>query len=629
MRLDSITNSAFFQRNRKLLLVAFVSISVTSVSVNLDLFRVEAWFYDLWTRSQVRAKPDARIKTVLLEEAKEGVSPVSQVLTILQSALPHKPRAVVFLNRLSVSDVDASPNEARQILHLAKNAVLQGTRVIFGTDVDLSGEVLPPYPLSLLEHAPAVIHKDGTLFAEDKVVRRALLTVFGQPSLWTMLWKPELNHEELATTVRETRGAYYYKPADAWHTLIRFPGDTREEAATFPRLTLNDISSGAGVPGSFLLVDTLEPTSPSDFYFTPYSRIPYTNARISVHASTLDSILRNRGVIISPIRIDYGLTFILAAAATVATIYLTPAGATATTLGLLFISMAAAWLSFTGLGVWVRLAHPLSAVVSIFYVVMPYRAILEYRRRWEVQEKHDLLVQVEEMKGNFLSLMSHDLKTPVARIQGLAEMVIRQGSLSDEQKHAMVQIFQSTESLDKFISRILNLTKVESRDIKLDLRSKDVNQLLEKVVEKLSFQAGQKNIRIERKEEPLFPILLDPTLVIQVLTNVIDNAIKYSPEGSSVTVTTREVGDQIEIEVSDRGPGMSERELRHLFTKFYRGSRGLNDETKGTGLGLYLSKYFIELHRGTIEAFSSPGMGTRFLIRLPNVQEQVLRSSHV
>ncbi|NUM87756.1 MAG: hypothetical protein HUU37_00995 [Bdellovibrionales bacterium] len=476
-------------------------------------------------------------------------------------------------------------------------------------------------------HAPAVIHRDGTLFAEDKVVRRALLTVFGQPSLWARLWKPGLSQEELLQEIPKARGSYYYKPADSWHAMIRFPGDTR--TSPFPRLSLSEIASGADLAGAFLLVDTLEPTSPSDFYFTPHSRIPYTNPRIAVHASILDSVLRDRGVVIAPIRVDYTATLVFASLAAAATLWLSPTAATAATLALISSAAVIAFASFGLFGVWLRLVHPLSAVVSIFYVVMPYRAILEYRRRWEVQEKHDLLVQVEEMKGNFLSLMSHDLKTPVARIQGLAEMVLRLGGLSDAQKDAMVQIFQSTESLDKFISRILNLTKVESRDIKLDLRSKDVNQLLEKVAEKLSFQAGQKKIKVELREEPLFPILIDPTLVVQVLTNIIDNAIKYSPAGSVVTVSSREVGDRVEIEVADNGPGMTDRELRHLFTKFYRGGRGLNDETKGTGLGLYLSKYFIELHHGSIQAFSAPGQGTRFLIRLPNVQEQVLRSSHV
>ena len=128
-------------------------------------------------------------------------------------------------------------------------------------------------------------------------------------------------------------------------------------------------------------------------------------------------------------------------------------------------------------GVWLPIVHPVLAMFFTYYLIVPYRAILEYKKRWEVQEKHDLLVQVEEMKGNFLSLMSHDLKTPVARIQGLAEMVLRQGGLLPAQEDELQQIIASTENLDKFISKILNLTKVESNEIKLNKKSKDVNKI--------------------------------------------------------------------------------------------------------------------------------------------------------
>src|SRR5690606_3125590 len=117
--------------------------------------------------------------------------------------------------------------------------------------------------------------------------------------------------------------------------------------------------------------------------------------------------------------------------------------------------------------------------------------------------------------------------------------------------------------------------------------------------------------------DPLFPIQVDPSLIIQVFTNIIDNAIQYSPSGSKVKIYSREVGAYIEVAVEDNGPGMSEREKNHLFTKFYRGNSHPGDLLKGSGLGLYLSRYFIELHDGIVDAESRLGSGSRFLIRLP------------
>jgi signal transduction histidine kinase len=221
------------------------------------------------------------------------------------------------------------------------------------------------------------------------------------------------------------------------------------------------------------------------------------------------------------------------------------------------------------------------------------------------------------MKGNFLSLMSHDLKTPVARIQDLAEMVLRQGGLLPAQEDELRQIMQSTESLDKFISKILNLTKVESNEIKLNKKSKDINKILEQCVQKLEFQAKTKDIGVQLELDPLFPIQVDASLIIQVFTNIIDNAIKYSPAGSHVTIRSKEVSDFVEITIEDTGGGLDEQEVQQLFTKFFRGNRIPGDEIKGSGLGLYLSKYFIELHHGRVEASSHKGMGSRFTIQLP------------
>jgi signal transduction histidine kinase len=457
------------------------------------------------------------------------------------------------------------------------------------------------------------------MFSEDKVMRRALLTVMGDPSIHMRAAYPELSDEALRAQVEKVRGAYFYQPGEAWHVLTRYPGDTALEATQFPRLSFTAAVAGGSVAaakGKIVLVESLRKNFINDFSYTPYSRVVYTNPRLVVHASILNTLLRDNGIKLLSPNVDRALTFLCALLLAFVALTMRPSRGVLALFGLSCLLLLAGWALFRG-GYALALMHPLLAMFFTYYLIVPYRAILEYKKRWEVQEKHDLLIQVEEMKGNFLSLMSHDLKTPVAQIQGLAELVLRQGNLLPQQEAELRQIMASTESLDKFISKILNLTKVESNEIKLNRRSKDINKILEQCASKLEFQARAKGVALELDLEPLFPIQADSALLIQVFTNIIDNAIKYSPAGSRVRVQSREVGNKVEVMVEDSGHGLDEDEQRQLFTKFFRGHSHPGDQTKGSGLGLYLAKYFIELHDGGIHAASEKGVGSKFTVSLP------------
>jgi signal transduction histidine kinase len=598
------------------LLLAFVALST-------DLYRVEAFFFDLRMRLKGDEALHPEVLLVPLGDkplpAGAGIDSIATHRVALENLIAQKPRAIVYLNRFDPAEVEARPGEAEAFVAIAQAAEKQGVKIFLGSDVDLSGEVLPPYPLSLLPHYPAILHKDGTLFSEDKVMRRMLLTAFGRPAIHLRAAYPDLSDEELLARAPQVRGAYYYKPAEAWHVLIRFPRNTAATLNGFPRLSFTDAFEGRSLgaaKGKILLVETMRKEPMNDYGYTPYSRDTYTNPRLVVHGASLDTLLKDDGIILLSRNFDAGLTFLFALTLAFVGITMRPSRGIVALL-ILSGSLFLVSLVLFRFGYSLRLVHPLLAMFFTYYLIVPYRAIFEYKKRWEVQEKHDLLVQVEEMKGNFLSLMSHDLKTPVARIQGLTELVLRQGNLSESQAEELRQILESTESLDKFISKILNLTKVESNEIKLDKRSKDLNKILEQCVSKLAFQAKAKDIQVELGLEPLFPIRLDPALLHQVFTNIIDNAIKYSPAGSRVRVLSREVGDQVEVTVEDSGEGLDEKDMEQLFTKFFRGKSHPGDQTKGSGLGLYLSRYFIELHDGTVEAESRKGEGMKFVIKLP------------
>jgi signal transduction histidine kinase len=595
---------------RRSVFYAFLAVGITLFCVNLNLFSIEAYFYDTLMRLKGGTGLDPRIRIARMEH-----SSLTENTKLLEKLVSKKPRSIVFFSKFDPSEIEADQKTANKFVALAEAARKSGVQVLIGTDIDLSGEVLPPYPISTLPHAPAIIHKDGTTFSQDKVVRRGLLTAFQEPSVYAQIALPELSHDDLLRAIPNLQGAYFYRPSDSWHFLIRFPDSTDLASRTFLQASLN---LSENLAGTIILIDSLEKDAPSGFYSTPYSRVPYTNPRINVHASIVNSLITDSGVMQLPQPIQYSITFLVALLAVFFSVHYPPSRSTLLIIGVTATLCLSALVLFAFGSIWLRLAQPMATIVSIYYMVMPYRAILEYRRRWEVQEKHDILVQVEELKGNFLSLMSHDLKTPVARIQGLAEHLLRQSGLSNNQINELDQILESTEALDKFISKILNLTKIESEDIKLNPKSKDLNQIIEKCADKLRFQANQKNISINLDLEPLFPVQVDAALIIQVLTNLIDNAIKYSPKGSRVEIKTRDEGDSVSIDISDNGPGMEDSEVKNLFTKFYRGKSHPGDATKGSGLGLYLSKYFIELHKGTISASSARGEGSRFSITLPN-----------
>ncbi len=215
-------------------------------------------------------------------------------------------------------------------------------------------------------------------------------------------------------------------------------------------------------------------------------------------------------------------------------------------------------------------------------------------------------------------MMSHDLKTPIARIQGMTEVILQDDvTLSPVQREAVDTIKGSSDDLLKFINSILQYGRIESQGVELHKQSKDINQVLADVIKKHEFLAKVKKIKVQTEFEPMFPIQIDVELMKQVLSNLVENAIKYSHDESSVTVKSREEGSLVVIEVTDNGVGIPAEDLPNIFMKFYRSHNVKTSTIKGTGLGLYLAKYFAELHKGDITVTSEVGKGSTFKLTLP------------
>jgi len=356
-----------------------------------------------------------------------------------------------------------------------------------------------------------------------------------------------------------------------------------------------------------------------DHVATPYS---YETADLitttELHANMIQTLINNDAPKKTPQSVNFLITLLISILTVYVALTIKPSKGIAILLSTFIGFGLMATLLLALFDIWINMAQPFMAIFLCYYFFIPYRLILENRRSWEYLQKNKLLHEVEELKTNFISMMSHDLKTPIARIQGMTEVILKdEVMLSDVQHEAVDTIKASSDDLLKFINSILQYGRIESQGVELRKQSKDINQLLQDVIKKHEFLARVKKIKITTELEPLFPVQVDADLIKQVFSNLIENAIKYSFEDTTMMVKSREEGDKVLVEIIDNGMGIPEADLPHIFMKFYR-SHGVKTSTiKGTGLGLYLAHYFVKLHKGEIQVRSEAQKGSTFTIVLP------------
>jgi signal transduction histidine kinase len=608
------------------------SLSLTAVLLNLDFSLLEANLYDFRVSRGIQTQADPRILLVTLDDATassvDEFSPLPLDLhaRFMEALEKHSPRGVgylVDLNRVNQVNPELFQKEwGDRFVNSARRMQANGTIVMLGTPYDVTGELIPPFPLSTLPHSVAVVHKDGNVFAEDKITRRALVELADKP-VFHLEFARQL---DLVPQTRLPRGSFLVPEVEGEYFFFRYHGSPvlrADKSLPYTRVSFHEILNGTVSPeilrDKIVLVGTLSKEDSSDFAFTPYSKVSFTNPKIAIHANILDSVIHDDGIVRADKWVNWLATFTVTTIVITWVMNFTPMYGVFATISLGSAFLLFGMFLFQSKGFWIRQSQPLVGIFVAYYLVVPYRLIREYKTRWDYQRKNDILLQVEELKRNFMSLVTHDLKTPVARIQGLAETLLRRSGevMTSADAQNLEHIIYSTEELNRFISGILELSRIESNRLHLNIESKDINRLIERALELFEPQAIARQIKITTQLEPLFPIKLDASLISKVLNNLIDNAIKYSPQGSEIRVETREINDRIEISIHDQGIGMSDEEKQNLFTRFYRAKNDTTTRVPGTGLGLYLTKYFVEAHAGTVRVESTIGQGSVFHISLP------------
>jgi len=224
--------------------------------------------------------------------------------------------------------------------------------------------------------------------------------------------------------------------------------------------------------------------------------------------------------------------------------------------------------------------------------------------------------ELDLAKTNFIATISHELKTPIASLQMCIKLLHdkRVGPLNEEQESILKTFSEETTRLSKITGELLDLSQVETGNIKLDIKKTESKDIVSLALEAVKFQAARKNVMVEiEMSENLPAIQADPDKTTWVLINLLTNAIRYSPENGKVILRCRAQNRIITFSVKDFGPGIKKEFLTRLFEKFFQ----VPGTPTGTGLGLAISKEFIEAQGGTVKVESEIGKGSNFSFVLP------------
>ncbi len=475
----------------------------------------------------------------------------------------------------------------------AKDAVFADKRIVWAAQLNADGHVLPS------RFARAHTKNSGLsefIADRDGVIRRFNHSTNLQHLASQLASRMGTDHDDLAFSETSAQ-------------LINYRGET----GTFRTLTFKDFLARNYPPHFFLnktvIVGTAEPEGGE--LRTPVGPM----SRAEVVANLVDNIHNRRWVEKPALWLEALLMLLLVVAIAACAANYPQFLALFIIIWANFVLTTVSLWIFDAFYYWLPVLASMIVSITTYVIFLSFQLTLKEYLTGQLEKERQFLIDVEELKNNFLSLISHDLKTPIAKIQAICDRLIAQYP-----HHEFTSDIQSLREvgteLHRYIRTILQITRVESRNFTLANDSVDINEIIELVVQQLDTLVQAKAITIELRLEPIFLVEMDQVLIHEVVLNLIENAIKYTPEKGRIIVSSREVDGQVFFMVEDNGPGIPDSEQIHIFEKFYRGELG-RSQPRGSGLGLYLVKYFVEIHSGKVFLESTVGQGTRVGFTLP------------
>jgi len=274
------------------------------------------------------------------------------------------------------------------------------------------------------------------------------------------------------------------------------------------------------------------------------------------------------------------------------------------------VGVMALWVTDTGSRFTAQQTRLLEAFADLAAVAIERTQLAEEVRNAEILEA------TEKLQTALLNSISHDLRTPLVSIIGVLSSLQEEGiRLDDSARGTLIQVArEQAERLNHLIANLLDVTRIEAGAMRISREPSDVEDIIGVALEHMSSHSDNRPIKIDLPAEIPF-VSADFGLIVQVFVNILDNALKYSPPGSPIEVDGRQVAQQVEITIADRGVGIPPQDLLRVFDKFYRVQRP--DNVTGTGLGLAICKGIVEAHGGRIAAENRPGGGTIIRFTLP------------
>jgi len=232
--------------------------------------------------------------------------------------------------------------------------------------------------------------------------------------------------------------------------------------------------------------------------------------------------------------------------------------------------------------------------------------------------------KLDKLRNDFVANISHELKTPIAMMQGYSEAILDGVAKDEEEKKALTRIIHDEAlRMGKLVNELLDMARIQSGQLKLQIQEVDLVGICAHVLNKFEKMAEESHVRLSLEQETPIPfVAADADRIEQVLTNLVDNALRHTSDGGAITVRLRKLKDEVLLEVEDTGTGIPTEDLPFIFERFYKTDKARTRGKTGTGLGLAIVKNIVEAHGGMITAKSQVGKGTTFSIVLPVKQRK-------